>query len=61
MATRGADEMTWFQVFFWLTIAVSARLTYKAWRWTERPGYDTTNLDRLHESTVRIIKDEGDT
>lgn len=48
--------MTWFQVMFWLTVAAFAVLYWRAWRWTDEP--DRTDVDRLHQATVRVVDDE---
>lgn len=46
--------MTWFQVWFWVTIIIAL-----AWwvviRWPEDEAPES-DVDRLHESTVRIIE-----
>ena len=55
----GGVAVSWFQVWFWFTIATAAYLAFELWRAPLMPDdFDRRGVDELHESTVRIVDDE---
>ena len=53
--------MSWFQVWFWLTIATGVWVGFEIWRAPLVPSdYDRRPVDELHGATVRIVEDTDD-